>query len=159
MKRLLTDAKIQRWIKEGRGSGHGKEYKPWFTVRDFPSRGKVHRVFGYKSGRTHHLLCNFDLADFLIFEWHVETLEIREHFPHRLTETQALVEESHITHPSGEGIFQVLTSVFFINTTNSAFPKSAFQVIHFLSTLLLKLTNSECWKKEVVFFDKELLKR
>lgn len=130
MKRLLTEVKIQRWIKEGRGSGHGKDYKPWFTVRDFPSRGKVHRVFGHKSGRTHHLLSNLELAVFLISEWHVETLEIREQFPLRIAETPALAEEARITHPSGEGTFQVLTSDFLVNTTNHDFPKIALQAIY-----------------------------
>jgi len=31
----------QQYIREGRGQGSGAKYKPWITVRDFPSRGKV----------------------------------------------------------------------------------------------------------------------
>jgi len=34
----LTEPKIQKWIKEGRGDGRGRDYKPWLTVRDLPSQ-------------------------------------------------------------------------------------------------------------------------
>ena len=40
-----SEAKNNKWIKEGRGSGQHAEYKPWITVRDLPSDGRVHRVF------------------------------------------------------------------------------------------------------------------
>ena len=61
-----SDAKNNKWIKEGRGSGQNSEYKPWITVRDLPSDGRVHRVFGHKSQRTHHLLSDLELAVFFI---------------------------------------------------------------------------------------------
>ena len=51
-----SEAKNRRWIKEGRGLGRGREYKLWLTVRDLPSEGRYHRIFGHKSQRTHHLL-------------------------------------------------------------------------------------------------------
>ncbi len=46
--------KIEQWIKEGRGQGEGKEYKPWLTIQDFPSMGRVTRVFGWTTQRIHH---------------------------------------------------------------------------------------------------------
>ncbi|WP_222705775.1 hypothetical protein [Salidesulfovibrio onnuriiensis] len=54
-----TEVTFQQWIKEGRGSGKGRDCKPWLTVRDVASQGRSHRVFGFKSQRTHHLF--FDL--------------------------------------------------------------------------------------------------
>ena len=63
-----SEAKNRRWIKEGRGSGRGSEYKPWLTVRDLPSKGRSHRIFGHKSQRTHHLLSDLELAVFLSLE-------------------------------------------------------------------------------------------
>ena len=63
-------AKNERWIKEGRGAGRNQEYKPWVTVRDLPSEGRSHRVFGHKSQRTHHLFSDLELAVFLLLEWH-----------------------------------------------------------------------------------------
>ncbi len=29
----LTEVKIKKWIKEGRGSGRGTDYSPWLRVR------------------------------------------------------------------------------------------------------------------------------
>ena len=63
-----SEVKFQKWIKDGRGSGRGIEYKPWITVRDLPSEGRSHRIFGHKSQRTHHLLSDLELAVFLLLE-------------------------------------------------------------------------------------------
>ncbi|HAD49393.1 MAG TPA: heteromeric transposase endonuclease subunit TnsA, partial [Idiomarina sp.] len=76
-----TEALFARWIKEGRGSGQHADYKPWLTVRDLPSLGRVHRVFGHKSRRTHHLLSDLELSVFLLLEWHSEITQVREQFP------------------------------------------------------------------------------
>ncbi|BHH83674.1 TnsA endonuclease C-terminal domain-containing protein [Desulforhopalus sp. 52FAK] len=130
MKRSLSKTKIQKWIKEGRGKGHGKEYKPWLTVRDFTSGGKVHRVFGHKTRRTHQLSSNLELAVFLISEWHSETVDIREHFPLGISDTCALAEKAQIKHPVAGGTFQIQTSDFLIDTINSSFPKIALQAIY-----------------------------
>lgn len=35
-----TVSSIQRKLKEGRGLGRGKDYKPWLMVHDVPSRGR-----------------------------------------------------------------------------------------------------------------------
>lgn len=43
-------------LKKGIGQGHGKDYKPWLTVRDVPSQGLSTRVRGWKTGRVHHFL-------------------------------------------------------------------------------------------------------
>lgn len=52
----LDEAKIQAYIKEGRGQGEGKDYKPWIDIHDFPSQGRVSRCFGWKTGRIHHFM-------------------------------------------------------------------------------------------------------
>lgn len=44
-----TQAKFERYVKEGRGKGRGKDYKPWITIRDFPSVGRASRSPGWKS--------------------------------------------------------------------------------------------------------------
>ncbi|MFH1882322.1 MAG: heteromeric transposase endonuclease subunit TnsA, partial [Planctomycetota bacterium] len=64
-----SEVTFQRWLKEGRGEGRRNEYKPWLTVRDLPSQGRSHRVFGHKSLRTHHLFSDLELAVFLLLEW------------------------------------------------------------------------------------------
>ena len=44
-----TKAKFERYLKEGRGQGSGKDYKPWITIQDFPSKGRVSRTPGWRS--------------------------------------------------------------------------------------------------------------
>ena len=34
-----NEDKLNRWIKEGRGQGEGKDYKPWITVTDSSQEG------------------------------------------------------------------------------------------------------------------------
>jgi len=80
-KNLISEATFLKWIKEGRGSGQNQNYRPWLTVRDLPSLGRVHRVFGHKSRRTHHLLSDLELSVFLLLEWLPDVNQIREQFP------------------------------------------------------------------------------
>lgn len=122
-----SDAKNKRWIKEGRGSGRNHEYKPWLTVRDLPSEGRSHRVFGHKSQRTHHLFSDLELAVFLILEWHSDTQEIREQFPLQLEITLELAKEAGIAHPADAGVEQYMSSDFLVNTINPEKPKFALQ--------------------------------
>ena len=73
--------KLNKWIQEGRGQGEGKEYKPWLTVQDFPSKGRVTRVFGWKTKRTHHFFTDTETRYFYLLEWEDDVLDIREHYP------------------------------------------------------------------------------
>ena len=122
-----SEAKNQRWIKEGRGSGRGREYKPWLTVRDLPSEGRSHRIFGHKSQRTHHLLSDLELAVFLLLEWSTKTTEIREQFPLNIDDTVSLAAEAGLAHPSLRGVKQVMSSDFLVNTSDHINPKFVLQ--------------------------------
>ena len=59
--RAITAAKIENMIKEGRGQGHGSEYRLWLTIRDVPSQGLSTRFPGWKTGRVHHFLSQLEL--------------------------------------------------------------------------------------------------
>ena len=37
--RFFTQEQISKRIKSGRGQGMGKDYQPWLTIQDVPSRG------------------------------------------------------------------------------------------------------------------------
>ena len=56
----IDEAKIERFRKEGRGIGHGKDYKPWLTIHDVPSLGRVSRIFCFKTDREHHFLSDLE---------------------------------------------------------------------------------------------------
>ncbi|MGZ5009830.1 MAG: TnsA endonuclease N-terminal domain-containing protein [Methylobacter sp.] len=122
-----SEIKVQKWLKEGRGSGRGRDYKPWLTVRDVPSDGRSHRIFGHKSQRIHHFLSDLELAVFFVLEWHQDTKDIREQFPLRTEDTLALANDLGISHPSYRGVPQIMTSDFLVNTINAQRPKFVLQ--------------------------------
>src|SRR6266849_4151842 len=68
-KRKLDETVIDRRIKEGRGQGRGKDYKPWLTVQDVPSIGLATRILGWTTGRVHHLFSLLELKDFYTKDW------------------------------------------------------------------------------------------
>lgn len=64
-----TNEKLNKWLKEGRGQGEGKDYIPWMKISDFSSIGRATRIFGVKIPRIFHLQSDNQLRCFLIFEW------------------------------------------------------------------------------------------
>lgn len=82
-KQEWTQATYERYIKEGRGKGEGKAYKPWLTVRDVSSKGRSAREVGWKTGRDHHLLSDHERRLFYFCEWSDAIIDIREQFPLR----------------------------------------------------------------------------
>lgn len=81
--REWTEATKEKRLKEGRGQGEGKDYKPWIYVQEFPSRGRRHQLPGsVKTGkRIHHLLSDQELYAYLMFEWSPIVVDIREQYP------------------------------------------------------------------------------
>ena len=78
---FLEPAILKRLQKEKRGQGFGKDYKPFLTVRDVPSKGRVHRRPALTHNRVVHLLSDLELAAFLLFDWMPTVVDIREQFP------------------------------------------------------------------------------
>ena len=99
----IDEAKIARLHKEGRGQGHGAEYRPWLTVQDVPSRGRSQRPLGVVTGRAHHLLSDLERKTFLAIEFRDDVRDIREQFPLDVEETCAIAEQAGIRRPMGRG--------------------------------------------------------
>lgn len=77
-----TQAKFQRYmIKEKRGQGEGENYIPWIKVQDSASKGRCHRIRGWKTNRIHHLLSDLEKRAFYLFEWSDQVTDIREQYP------------------------------------------------------------------------------
>lgn len=96
----FDEKKIARFLKEGRGSGVGADYKPWFTVKDVPSEGRSHRILGRITNRIHHLLSDLERNAFLIYEFQVCIEDIREQFPLDRDETREIAAAAGIRHPA-----------------------------------------------------------
>jgi hypothetical protein len=125
-----SEAKNARWIKEGRGQGVGADYKPWLTVRDVPSEGRSHRIFGHVTHRTHHLLSDLELATFLLLQWRESSTDIREQFPLDVSITKRLCEDAGVGHPTIDGVPQLMSSDFVVTTNDKKNASFALQVKH-----------------------------
>lgn len=117
------DSRARKWLKEGRGSGSGKDYRPWLTVRDLPSQGRSHRLWGHLTQRTHHLLSDIELATFFLLEWKPTVTDIREQYPLRIDDTVALAEEAGIRHPAIGGHSQVMSTDFIVDLAAPSGPQ------------------------------------
>lgn len=123
-----SEAKNARWIKQGRGQGKGADYRPWLTIRDVPSEGRSHRVFGHLTQRTHHLLSDLELATFLLIQWRTTVTDIREQFPLDRATTQELSKRLGIEHPNQKGVDQYMSSDFVVDSDEKELPRFAIQV-------------------------------
>lgn len=116
-KRGFTREKYEKWIKENRGAGEKAKYKPWLTIQDVPSEGRVSRLLGIKTERQHDFFSDNETNYFYIVEFSDLTIDIKEQFPLLpREETIIIAEELSINHPvdpfSKEPI--VITSDFLI---------------------------------------------
>ncbi|MBP2659705.1 MAG: Tn7-like transposition protein [Firmicutes bacterium] len=94
-----TEDKIARYVKEGRGSGEGNAYKPWLTVQDVPSMGRVTRLPGWKTNRLHHLLSDNETRYFYLANFADNVIDIREQYPLPREDTMEIAERLNIRHP------------------------------------------------------------
>jgi hypothetical protein len=80
--RRFTPARLERWRRNGRGTGTGSNYIPWHQVtRDDPSsRGRSHTV-PWRFKRLHHLLSDQELIAFGFATMLPDVHDLREQFP------------------------------------------------------------------------------
>lgn len=110
IKGLLEPSIVRRLQKEKRGQGYGKDYNPYLTVRDVPSKGRVHRRPALTHNRVVHLLSDLELAAFLWFDWQLKVTDIREQFPLNPEATIDISKRLGIKHPAYKGVLQVMTT-------------------------------------------------
>ncbi|MGE7717621.1 TnsA endonuclease N-terminal domain-containing protein [Priestia megaterium] len=111
-----TEAKVKKYIKEGRGQGELSVYQPWLTIQDVPSRGRVHRSMGWKTEREHHLFSDLEFNYFCLSDWANNVIDIREQFPLDRQVTLSIAEEINIKHPTDNKTATpiVMTTDFFL---------------------------------------------
>lgn len=113
------EKKYERFLKEGRGKGEGKNYNPWLHIQDFPSQGRVARYPGpgWKTNRTHQLFSDNEKRCIYLFGWSDIVIDIREQYPLlEYQETIKIAEDAGIEHPrdTKSGFPWVLTTDFLI---------------------------------------------
>ena len=121
-----TQKQIERWVKEGRGQGQGEGYKPWFTAKSVPSRGKIYRPKGIKTAREQLFLSEWEYFYFLLLDWSPFVRDIREQYPlldatgYDIAETVSIAEELGVDHPIDPpgNEMKVITTDFFLDYPN-----------------------------------------
>lgn len=100
MSKRTRTSKVEKWIKEGRGSGIGADYKPWLNIQDVSSLGRSTRLKGIKTKRQHEFLSDLERNYFYLTEYY-NFLDIREQFPLLpLEETIVIADELGLKHPT-----------------------------------------------------------
>jgi hypothetical protein len=100
MSKRNRTSKIDKWLKEGRGTGIGAMYKPWLNIQDVSSLGRSTRLKGIKTGRQHEFLSDLERNYFYLTEYSDFVVDIREQFPLLpLEETIVIADELGIKHP------------------------------------------------------------
>lgn len=123
------EAAIARKIREGRGLGEFKNYKPWIEIHEFPSKGRSHIVLSATVGREHHFLSDLEEAVSLYADFSPRVVDIREQFPlFPRKETAAIAEEMNLKHPAHCGSNDVLTEDFIFTMRDPAMGMKARQV-------------------------------
>ncbi|MFY0521338.1 MULTISPECIES: heteromeric transposase endonuclease subunit TnsA [Lysinibacillus] len=101
MSKRTRTSKAEKWIKEGRGSGVGVDYKPWLNIQDVSSKGRSTRLKGIKTNRQHEFLSDLERNYFYLTEYSDSVVDIREQFPLLpLEETIVIADELGLKHPT-----------------------------------------------------------
>ncbi|MBZ9689342.1 TnsA endonuclease C-terminal domain-containing protein [Clostridium estertheticum] len=114
-----TLEKYNRFIKEGRGKGEGRDYKPWLTIQDMPSRGRVTRI--YEAGRIYHFFTDNELRYFYSIIWQEAVIDVREHYPLLDLNRVLNLDEDSLYEKyrnDGDNAPHVLTTTFLITVKN-----------------------------------------
>lgn len=112
---------IERKLEEGRGIGVGKDYKPWITIQDFPSKGRVSRIKGIKTQRQHEFLSDLERNYFYYLDMADQVIDIREQFPLLpIEDTLIIAQELGIEHPRDPVTKEpiVMTTDFLVTVKN-----------------------------------------
>lgn len=94
----MTEAKIARFRKEGRGEGTGVDYKPWLAG-GFSSRGRMSRLLGRHNRRIHYLFSDIEKNTFLEYDWRDDVEDLWEQFPLDRDTTRLIAAEMGVRHP------------------------------------------------------------
>ena len=95
----MDEAKIAKFLAQGRGSGDGAGYLPFLKVRDVPSLGRRSRIFGRTTGRLHHLMSDLETSAFLHVDWQDDVTDIKEQHPLDRDVTRRIARGMRVRHP------------------------------------------------------------
>lgn len=157
---MLTKTNVYK-LEEGRGKGHGAEYKPWIETREVSSIGTCSNPIDWKTGRTVELLSQGESIFWHILRWDDTVDDIREQYPLDIETTLKICDDFNIKHPHDRKTY--MTSDFYVTYKDGT--EKIFSVKNSRDVLNQKRTKEKLsveacyWKKyrnidyEVVFKD------
>lgn len=109
-RRANLHARASVWERDRLAEQTLRDYKPFLTVRDVPSRGRSHRIQSNTVQRMHHLFSDLERAAFYTLD-NSGVIDIREQYPLLpLSATIAIAEAPGYRHPSFAGQLVVMTT-------------------------------------------------
>ncbi len=82
-------------LKQKRGTGDGKDYKPFIKTREFNSMGTCSNVVDWKTGRQMQFLSQTEMYIFMQLRWDDTVDEIKEQYPLDLDRISAIIANSN----------------------------------------------------------------
>jgi len=126
-------------LLEGRATGRGINYKPWIKVHEFGSKGRAHRLIGWKTNRIHQLLSDLELYFFLETQFNDYVIDIREQYPLLPLESTVLIAENlgirHPTFNNKRGNEIIMTTDFVITIKKGHLIKDIVRTIKYENDL------------------------
>ena len=118
-------------LEEGRGIGYSMDYKPWIKIHEFGTKGRSHRIIGWKQQRLHQFLSDLELYYFLVMQWEDSVVDIREQYPLLpLEQTILIAKDLSIIHqPEHSKEKIVLTTDFLLTVKTGTVTKSVARTI------------------------------
>lgn len=101
--------------KEGYGTGHGADYKPYIRTAEFNSSGTCANPVDWKTGRTVQLLSQGEKYFWYLMRWNDHVTDIREQFPLPVEDTMQIAEQYGIQHPRKGSELAIMTSDFLVD--------------------------------------------
>jgi hypothetical protein len=97
------EKKYKRFIKEERGLGIGRSYKPWLTTHEVPSKGRSSRGLGWKTGRLQHFFSDNETRYFYLLEWADHIVDIMEQYPlSDYEDAMKIAQDAGIKYPASK---------------------------------------------------------
>lgn len=126
----ITILNMAKYYKDGRGQGHGKNYRPWIYVHDFSSSGLTTEMTGWTTKRVHQLFSNGEKNYFQMLDWNEDITDIREQYPlfddpaPSINTTLGLATKLGFRHPAitSARIPIVMTTDFLIDRVKNGSP-------------------------------------
>lgn len=107
-------------LNEGRGTGIGMDYEPWIKIHEFGSKGRSHRVVGWKQRRLHQFLSDLEFHYFLLMQWEDSVVDIREQFPLLpLEQTISIADDLGVKHQPKNSKEKIVLTTDFLLTVNN----------------------------------------